>query len=513
VLREQGVFGTGAGTFGPGSVAAQYYGGAANFGRAAGSTTTNLAAIMGGLRGQLGGNPSLMASAISRLTGLNISQSMAFAMMKPEQLGGLQGLLQKNDIDIAAMNPTGIATMASIAGGSSSVLAEHAAALRGRTGAGALSLDEHRSLDAAEKSGDQEQLRNALIRIASSRDQEQTEGSRTRASINDLNKTLQKLTDVMVEPMITMRNAMVWMAGGGKQTSGQINAQMQKIEEEYAVAPFDQQQHVLDGALARAAPNLLQLELLNSNRRAHGLPEIPLPAETQKKVDGIREEMAQVQARRAAALGAVRRSYAPPGAGAAAAGGGSVSSSSLYPQMAAGLAETDRILNLSPGTAAAQLDAENGFHRAGYNEAGARGIPQVQDGTLRDIERRIGRTLDPNNPDDAIIIQREYMREGLAKADSLGLTGEERQDYALKYYHGGPNKSIWGPKTSAYSEKIRRNRTAYGNPIPAAPAGGGLSQGRIQIDGSFMLVGPNGVPMAAPINITKSVGAPTPSGG
>lgn len=27
---------------------------------------------------------------------------------------------------------------------------------------------------------------------------------------------------------------------------------------------------------------------------------------------------------------------------------------------------------------------------------------------------------------------------------------------ALRYYHGGPNRDLWGPKTTAYAENIVR---------------------------------------------------------
>jgi hypothetical protein len=41
---------------------------------------------------------------------------------------------------------------------------------------------------------------------------------------------------------------------------------------------------------------------------------------------------------------------------------------------------------------------------------------------------------------------RAYFNEGLAK------TGNLRD--ALRYYHGGPNRSLWGPKTNAYADAV-----------------------------------------------------------
>ena len=39
-----------------------------------------------------------------------------------------------------------------------------------------------------------------------------------------------------------------------------------------------------------------------------------------------------------------------------------------------------------------------------------------------------------------------YLQEGLDR------TGNVRD--ALRYYHGGPNRRLWGPKTNAYAEAI-----------------------------------------------------------
>lgn len=39
-----------------------------------------------------------------------------------------------------------------------------------------------------------------------------------------------------------------------------------------------------------------------------------------------------------------------------------------------------------------------------------------------------------------------YLREGYEKTGNL-------QD-ALHYYHGGPNRKLWGPKTRAYARSV-----------------------------------------------------------
>jgi soluble lytic murein transglycosylase-like protein len=37
-------------------------------------------------------------------------------------------------------------------------------------------------------------------------------------------------------------------------------------------------------------------------------------------------------------------------------------------------------------------------------------------------------------------------------AEGLDRTGNQRD--ALRYYHGGPNRRQWGPKTNAYADAI-----------------------------------------------------------
>lgn len=55
-----------------------------------------------------------------------------------------------------------------------------------------------------------------------------------------------------------------------------------------------------------------------------------------------------------------------------------------------------------------------------------------------------------SNAPEALRYQRAlgeaYLQEGLEK------TGNVRD--ALRYYHGGPDRSIWGPKTNSYADAV-----------------------------------------------------------
>jgi soluble lytic murein transglycosylase len=76
-----------------------------------------------------------------------------------------------------------------------------------------------------------------------------------------------------------------------------------------------------------------------------------------------------------------------------------------------------------PGTAR-QMAGKLGLP---YNEQMLRG----KDGGSADYQRKLGRA---------------YFDE------AVGATGNVRD--ALHYYHGGPNRRIWGPKTRAYADEI-----------------------------------------------------------
>jgi soluble lytic murein transglycosylase-like protein len=74
--------------------------------------------------------------------------------------------------------------------------------------------------------------------------------------------------------------------------------------------------------------------------------------------------------------------------------------------------------------------------------------------TAKEMASKIGVPFRPDllqsNDPAALEYQRQlgaaYLQEGLRK------TGNLRD--ALRYYHGGPNRSMWGPKTNAYADAV-----------------------------------------------------------
>jgi hypothetical protein len=86
--------------------------------------------------------------------------------------------------------------------------------------------------------------------------------------------------------------------------------------------------------------------------------------------------------------------------------------------------------------------------------AGALGSTQMLPATAQEMAAKLGLPYRPemlrSNDPQAIQYQqslgRAYLMEGLQK------TGNIRD--ALRYYHGGPNRSLWGPKTNSYADAV-----------------------------------------------------------
>ncbi|MGY3551179.1 hypothetical protein [Bradyrhizobium sp. USDA 4469] len=232
---EQGAFGTGAGTFGSGTLFAKW---AAQNGLAvpgaAGSGETNLEMTMRSLR-QNYANPWLRLSAMSSLLGVNTSQSMALDSIGPEKLGGLQRMLAASGVDLTKMSGTGISALAQIGTGDRGTLNAQARALWSR-----LSPDEAKGLDAAAGSGDLEKLRTALVQLTAKYGQEQTEGQQTRKTIQDLDKDMMDAAAKMIGPLNTMRDTLLYAFGDrGRMTAADmhkavVDAQRQEVNDRYS---------------------------------------------------------------------------------------------------------------------------------------------------------------------------------------------------------------------------------------------------------------------------------------
>ncbi len=490
LLQQQGAFGTGRQAFGAGSLYSKFIdkfntGGAGTAGM---SDQTNISAILQDLQSKYSGNPSLMLNATARLLGVNENQAMALHTIGPNQLGGMTGRMGRLGLDLSKLNGTGISALAGIEGGAD--LGAQASALFANK-KNPLSADQASQLRSALAGGDQEKLKDILTELTYARGQEQTEGSKTRDSIQGVDKRLQELATGLVGPMNDMRNAMVYLAGGGKKGAAQINREMAKLEYDETTGPLKDRRKEIDRLMDIGA--IPKNGIIRSGRSGHKLTPTEL-ADKQKYLDGLKAERDSIDAQIAAAGGQLQASVSPRNGP-----GGSVM---------AELAKTDAELHMTPGTSAAQIKKESGFNPGAYNKkSGAMGMAQVMPATLAAIEKRVGRKLDPYNPADAVIIHREVMRENKKRF------GTDAR--ALAAYNSGWDESKWGnPETTDYLSTIERTRGNFSTGMPegAPAAGAGGADGKITFEGTFNLNGPGGTRAAAPVVIQKTVSAPRAQG-
>lgn len=215
VLQEGGAFATGRGTFGSGLVADYYRrNGIAVPDSAANDDTTLLEMVTDGLRSQYtGGNRRVLAGAAANLLGVNQRQAMALLSLDRQQITGMRGLLSEDQL--RGLSATGIQTMGRIAnpGASHEELSGIATEFMRRDGNDALSAEERDRLRTAMGSGNTEDLRKVLADLAASRQAEETEGDKTRRTLQGIDKTLTDMADKLVPAMNTARDALLVIAG------------------------------------------------------------------------------------------------------------------------------------------------------------------------------------------------------------------------------------------------------------------------------------------------------------
>jgi hypothetical protein len=139
------------------------------------------------------------------------------------------------------------------------------------------------------------------------------------------------------------------------------------------------------------------------------------------------------------------------------------------------------------------------------------GLAQVMPSTLRSLEKRFGRKLDPFNQADAVLMQKEVMRENHARFGSW--------DDALRAYNGGWDRSRWGNKeTRGYVPAIH-SKMERGPRVPTPMPDDALAAQRagdqhMNIRGSFdplaiTLTLPDGTPAAPPQHLNPRFSTPT----
>jgi soluble lytic murein transglycosylase-like protein len=461
ILQEQGLAGTMGGTFGAGSewatFANKYHVRSPSLGASSGQM--NFLSIMGSLKANYASNPELMLSAMSRLFGVSTSQAMKLADVDPVSVNGTASRLSRLKLDLSKVNATGIERLTSIEAN------------------GSLSSDE----------------KDRQFKAVYDKNQERTAGTEVRDAVSGVQKAVTDMADKMVPLTTSIMNSVVFMAGGGKMSQRQIEQAVNKAERDDAVGQINADADAKRKA-ARAAkqeflaqgPELYQqttdMRLSAAQRVAaqQQYDRLKAAADT-SGIDADQKAATAIEDQRLEA----RNKYNTPGTQ------GSLRNASWLQSAAA---ETDRIDKLPSGTTMAQFQQESQFDPTAVSGKGAMGLAQVMPDTLAALQKQLGRKLNPFDPHDAVVIQRELMRQNMAKFGNL--------PDALRAYNRGWDKSKWNnPETQGYAPAIMSRVSDFANvPMPkdadtkAADTGKGVDNRKqwFAFEHNIQLTLPNG---------------------
>lgn len=529
-LMEGGLFGTTRNTFGSGSALGEWYGGK-NVKTPGLDDKTNFEKMIPMLRQQYGADSPFYLEALKNHFGLSsLSQAAEVDKMadNPANLRQSQELLGRSGVDLSRVTVSGMQTISRIA--NSRTGAEVGAAYDGVMARGDLNEQERRKLvDAmgeAAKSGNVESLKEALVAVVGTKEQEQSEGQKTRESMAGIERATTSVGSMLLTPLNMLKDGVMAIAkfivpgfasgietakenariAAGYQDGANPNRPGVKTEpfvsgfndfhklnpnagqRENFNANFNGAQRLVREAFAASKDGNVDLDKI-APRPDHDLltreptqtyttsgRAVPVdPNENRLKYNNMlaqrqvaEQTLSQLQRRQSAGTGDVSARQAleglPGGAVTSRQGG----RHQLSDEAKAYLAETDRMLGLPAGTSERQIWQESRFNPNARSGKDARGLAQVLPRTARNISRKVGRNLDPYNPQDALLLHREVMRE------NMGRFGNSTD--ALRAYNGGWNPRNWNnPETRDYIDKI-----VGGGAVPDVATGGAGGVGGTQ---------------------------------
>lgn len=152
---------------------------------------------------------------------------------------------------------------------------------------------------------------------------------------------------------------------------------------------------------------------------------------------------------------------------------GSVKSDTEYRRA---VARMEREIGAPPGLLWAQIGQESSYDPRAVSEAGAKGLAQIMPDTEASLEEKYfgGEDLDPFDPRDSLDLQGALMRENYQASGDW--------DTALRMYHGGPDRSKWGPVNRDYVPSIRARMEADGGLVN--PQASTTINATINVDGA-----------------------------
>jgi soluble lytic murein transglycosylase-like protein len=84
----------------------------------------------------------------------------------------------------------------------------------------------------------------------------------------------------------------------------------------------------------------------------------------------------------------------------------------------------------------------------------AKGSMQLLDGTARGMAAKLGVAWRPDLMTGSSPQAAQYQRALGDAYYQQGLEATGNHYDAARYYHGGPNRAMWGPKTNAYADAV-----------------------------------------------------------
>jgi hypothetical protein len=365
--REGGAFATADSTFGKGTVAGDFY---RKHGLAAPTgSETLLDATQSDLTKSYGNNPLMMIQAKANHLGIGMTQAMALDGLKPNQMGELEGMLKKRGLKLGDINMGGLASLSKVVSGTGEERMGVASDLWSRTGKGALSATERASLDKVMKEGSEKEQKEILSELVSSRDQEMTQGKDIRDSKTALENIKTTLADQLLPVTQSMRDGIMWMAGGKDGKSEQT------IREDMAKASITEKyQRKIDAEEER------RLTAVQGSRGLTGRAYADKEAEGRATIMDASKNIANLKKQRDADIGSavsdLRKAPDAPyqdvdkstpsgwragtGSGAAALESGAGGGTGLDAKLAA----ADKANGLPPGTMRALMMQETGGRQA-----------------------------------------------------------------------------------------------------------------------------------------------------
>lgn len=167
--------------------------------------------LMAGLKSQFGNNGQAITSALMNVTGgsKGDSEALQAGMANGGGTEGILARLKKAGYDTSSMNVSQMIGANGVLGASKDELFSRRDAMLGRSGADKLKAEDADKLKAA--GNDPEALRKVLTELAS-KDTMQTEGDKTRASLNSIQIALDAMASKIAELLTPIRDVMVKMA-------------------------------------------------------------------------------------------------------------------------------------------------------------------------------------------------------------------------------------------------------------------------------------------------------------